>query len=227
MEDGAGYISIYKEPEPGAPYCIGGDTSGDGSDYFVGQVIDNRDGQQVATLRHQFDEDIYARQMYCLGKYYNNALIAVEVNFSTHPVKELARLGYTHQYVREVEDDYRGRLRHSFGFRTDKATRPNMIALLVSEAREDITKIVDRDTLLEMLTFIRDENTRPVAQDGAHDDCVMALGIAHYIRPHQTKEIEGNEHAAPVAWTKDMFEDYDAATAEEREMLLRVWKNPF
>ena len=68
------------------PYVIGGDTAGDGSD-FLGQVLDNTDGMQVAKLKHQFDEDLYARQMFCLGKYYNYALLVIETNFSTYPCK--------------------------------------------------------------------------------------------------------------------------------------------
>ena len=33
-----------------------------------------------------------------------------------------------------------------------------------------------------MLTFVRNENGRPEAQEGAHDDCVMSLAIAYYVR---------------------------------------------
>ena len=62
-----GCIRIYREPEGGAPYVIGCDTAGEGSDSFVAQVLDNRTGEQAATLRGQFDEDVFARQVYCLG----------------------------------------------------------------------------------------------------------------------------------------------------------------
>lgn len=71
VDDEDGFIKLYREPEPGVPYVLGGDTAGEGSDSFVAQVLDNRTGAQVATLRHQFDEDLYARQVYCLGTWYN------------------------------------------------------------------------------------------------------------------------------------------------------------
>ena len=45
-------------------------------------------------MRHRYDEDTYARQMYCLGRYYNDALLGIETNFSTYPVKLLALMGY-------------------------------------------------------------------------------------------------------------------------------------
>ena len=52
-------------------------TSGDGSDWFVGQVLDNVSGEQVAVLRHQYDEDTFSRQIYCLGRWYNLSLIHI------------------------------------------------------------------------------------------------------------------------------------------------------
>ena len=59
VNDRNGYINIYQLPNTPSitKYCIGGDTAGEGSDYFVGQVLDAKTGTQVATLRHQFDAD--------------------------------------------------------------------------------------------------------------------------------------------------------------------------
>lgn len=76
IEEKDGPIKVYKPPQEGRPYVIGGDTAGDGSDWFVGQVLDNVTGVQAAVLRHEYDEDTYARQMYCLGRWYNNAMLA-------------------------------------------------------------------------------------------------------------------------------------------------------
>lgn len=185
VDDEDGYITIYSEPKKGYPYCIGGDTAGEGSDNFTGHVIDNTTGEQIATLKHQFDEDIYSRQMYCLGNYYNEALIGIEVNAGTFPIKELERLNYYNQYVRELQDTYTGNLKKAFGFRTDKATRPLIIANLVKIVREHMELIRDIPTLEEMLTFVRNEKGRPEAQNGAHDDLIMGLAITYQIRSQQ------------------------------------------
>ena len=163
---------------PGRPYVIGADTAGDGSDWFVGQVLDNVSGEQVAVLRHRYDEDTFSRQMYCLGKWYNDAMLAPEANFSTYPVKLLDLMGYRNLYVREIEDTFDGTIRHAFGFRTDRLTRPVIISELIRVMREHLETVNDEDTLLEMLTFVRDENQKAAAEPGAHDDCVMALAIA-------------------------------------------------
>lgn len=225
VDDRLGFIRIYAEPVKGVPYVIGGDTAGDGSDSFVGQVIDNTTGAQAATLRHQFDEDVYARQMFCLGHYYNDALLGIETNFSTYPNMELERLRYPRLYVRETVDNYTHNIKQSYGFRTDAKTRPVIISGLISATREDIGIVSDEDTLMEMLTFVRNEDFRPEAELGAHDDCVMALAIAHFIRPQQSYLAQAAEKTA--RWTESMWEDYRNATSkEEREYLMKKWGKP-
>ena len=226
VEDSSGYISIYHDKTEGVPYVIGGDTAGEGSDYFVGQVLDNMTGRQVCTLRHRMDEDLYAKQMYCLGIYYNTALIAIEANFSSYPIKELERLGYPKQYVRTAEDTYTRKPKESYGFKTTVVTRPVIIAGLVEIVRESVELINDVDTLGEMLTFVRNEKGRAEAEDGAHDDCVMSLAIAYYARGQQsyTKERPKGKKAK---WTSDMYEDYYNGSKEDQAYLIKKWGNPF
>lgn len=221
-EEAGGPIKIYALPSPGVPYVIGGDTAGEGSDFFVAQVLDNRTGKLVCTLRQRFEEDVYARQVYCLGKFYNDALVGIETNFSTYPVKLLDLMGYRNLYVRESEEDYTGALLRSFGFRTTAVTRPVMIARLIKLMRDDPSLVTDRDTLLEMLSFVRNERLRAEAESGAHDDCVMALAIAHHIRQQQRTAVS-REEPDRRRWTEDMWEDFKDAGPEEREYLLKKW----
>ncbi len=188
-EESDGFIQIYEKPKDRVPYVIGGDTAGEGSDYFVAHVIDNTTGKVVAKLRHEFDEVEYTRQVYCLGKYYNNALIGLECNFSTYPVNELEGLGYTKQFVRETEDNYTHRLEKKLGFKTTSITRPLILAQLQTIILEEIDKITDKETLQEMLTFVKNEKGRPEAQEGYHDDQVMSLAITYYIREQQSFEL--------------------------------------
>ena len=225
MDDPGGFIRVYQEPDEGVPYVIGGDTAGDGSDSFVAQVLDNRTGDQVCTLRHQSDEDLYAMQVYCLGMWYNTALVGIEANWSTYPIRELERLRYPRQYVRETVDDYTHAIRKSYGFWTNSKTRPVIIAELIKATREDIDIVRDKTTLEEMLTFVRDETYKPTAEEGAHDDCVMALAIAHAIRPQQSYLAQAPEEAR-VEWDESMWEDYDNASPEIRAYLIKKWGRP-
>lgn len=188
-----GFIKIYEAPKDNYPYVLSGDTSGEGSDYFTGQVLDNTNGKQVAVLRKEFDADEYTRQMYCLGKYYKNALIGIESNFDTFPIKELQRLGYTKQYVREKEDTFTGSIVKAYGFKTDRITRPLILSELQSIINDHVELMNDKDTLEEMLVFVRNEKGRPEAQQGCHDDLVMALAIAYHIRTQQDMKVKKTE----------------------------------
>lgn len=220
-----GYVSIYVHPIRYKPYVIGGDTAGEGSDFFTGQVLDNTTGQQVATLRHQFDEGIYARQMYCLGQYYNSALIGIETNYSTYPVRELERLKYYGMYVRETLDTYTHKTKKSFGFVTNSVTRPVIIANLVEIMRDTPDLVCDYTTLGEMLTFIYNEQRRPEAMAGEHDDCVMALAIAHHIRSQRSCVSEIPEPVR-VEWSDDKWHDYNNASEDVRKYLIEKWGHP-
>lgn len=184
VNDRNGYINIYQLPNTPAvtKYCIGGDTAGEGSDFFIGQVLDAKTGIEVATLKHQFDADQYTKQMYCLGKYYKDALIGIEANFDSFPIMELQRLGYINQYVRETQDTYTGKTEKRYGFKTTSLTRPTIISRLIEIVREHVDTINDKDTLEELLTIIRNEKGRIEAPEGGHDDQMMALAIAHHIR---------------------------------------------
>lgn len=184
VNDRNGYIKLYQVPNVPrmTQYCIGGDTAGEGSDYFTGHVLDARTGEQVAALRHQFDSDQYTRQMYCLGKYYKDALIGIEANFDSYPIKELQRLGYPKQYVRVTQDTYTGKTEKRFGFKTTTLTRPTIISKLIEIVREHCNLINDKETLEELLTIVRNEKGRIEAPQGGHDDMMMGLAIAHEIR---------------------------------------------
>jgi phage terminase large subunit len=163
-------------------YCIGGDTAGEGSDFFTGHVLNAKTGEQVAVLQHQFDADQYTRQMYCLGKYYHEALIGIEANFDSYPIMELQRLGYTKQFTRTAQDTYTGKTEKRYGFKTTSLTRPTIISKLIEIVREHCETINDKATLEELLTIIRNEKGRIEAPQGGHDDMMMGLAIAHHIR---------------------------------------------
>ncbi len=192
-----GYITLHEPPRTKtaadgtvtalAPYALGGDTAGKGSDYFTGKVICCLDHRTVATLRKQrIDEDLYAEQMYCLGKYYNDALIGIETNYSRQPTRILSgALSYPNLYLRQRVDGITDKAEKVFGFETTTKTKPIIISELVRLMREDPSVECDLETLKEMTAFVRKDNGKQEAMDGQHDDLVMALAIAHFISTQQ------------------------------------------
>ena len=184
-ESETGAITLYELPEEGVPYVLGGDTAGEGSDYFTAIVIDNVTGRIAAKLRQKYSEPEYVRQIDALGRFYNDALVAIETNFSTYPVMKLQEMEYPNQYSREREDTYTRQMKKSYGFRTDRQSRPRAIANLVEVFSSHPEWFTDRELLEEMLTFCYNEDHRPEALAGKHDDLVMGAAITYAVRHQQ------------------------------------------
>lgn len=198
VESRDGYIFLHEEPRVKvkdgeithkAPYSLGGDTAGTGKDYFTGKVICNLDDKTVATLHKQYiDEDLYAEQMYCLGKYYHDAIIGIEINYSRQPTRILQKkYNYPNLYMRERLDGASDRSVMDYGFETTSRTKPIIIGELVELMRNNPYIEEDIPTLKEMTTFVKKENGKLEAIDGCHDDLVMAKAIAHFISKKQTR----------------------------------------
>lgn len=198
VESRDGYIFLHEEPRVKvkdgeithkAPYSLGGDTAGTGKDYFTGKVICNLDDKTVATLHKRYiDEDLYAEQMYCLGKYYHDALIGIEINYSRQPTRILQKkYNYPNLYMRERLDGASDRSVMDYGFETTSRTKPIIIGELVELMRNNPYIEEDIPTLKEMTTFVKKENGKLEAIDGCHDDLVMAKAIAHFISKKQTR----------------------------------------
>lgn len=191
-----GNITIYQEPEPGHPYTVGGDTKGEGSDWFAGTVKDNSNGKRCATLHMQgLKSKPYAAQIWALAMYYNEAVIGIEVNFNTYPVELLTDWHYPRQYMREKVDTITKEVKKQFGWRTDGNTRPLIIEREITIVEENIDCFFDINTLDEMLTFIKDEDGRYDAEVGKHDDLLFSDMIADAIGSQQSRQIEAKQES--------------------------------
>jgi hypothetical protein len=177
VESSTGYIDIFIEPEVSIGYSIGADTATTGIDSNIGQIL-NGVGKQHAVLKIESDEDLFADQLYCLGKLYNNAKMSVEVNHSTHPLKVLVERNYPNLYYRKNNSDaISDKYTQNYGFRTTKANRSVILGELRTMVREHIEYINDITTLKEMMSFIIDETGKATADTGKHDDRILSYAI--------------------------------------------------
>ena len=196
-EDYKGAVEIWKEPVDKHVYAIGADTAGEGSDFFVAYVIDKTSMEQVAKYRSQTDEGLFVEQLRSLGYYYNFAMLAPECNFSSYPTMKLQELGYLNMYVRESEDTYQVKYAKKYGFRTTTLTRPIILSMLNDLIRDHADKINDRDFLTEALSFVKNDQGKPEAASGSHDDCVMAMAIAYYVLDQARESFTSEEEEVP------------------------------
>lgn len=191
VDDPNGFIRLYEDARPRYPYVIGGDTKGEGKDFYGATVINNVTGNRCATVHMQItNSKPFTWQVYCLGKYFNYALVGIEMNFNTAPIEELERLHYARQYKREVYDTYKNKKLEKHGWKTDGNTRPLIIDQEVALVEDHLELFNDIKTLEEMLTFVYDENNRPDAESGKHDDLLFSDMIGEEIRSQQRRYVD-------------------------------------
>ena len=219
------WIRIYEDPIDDDPYVLGGDTKGEGSDFYTGTVVNNITGNRAATLHRNLNiSKPYTHQMYCLGMYYNTALVGIEINFNTGVIEEMQRLNYPRQYVRRKFDEYTKKPEPRYGWKTDGMTRPVIIDRYATLISEHIELINDIPTLEEAMTFVYDEKGRPDAISGKHDDLIFSDMIAEQIREQQARK--NAKDIKKTKYTKEMWEDYKSASPEERKRIIEVWGEP-
>lgn len=177
-------LTIYKQPEPGRVYVIGSDV-GSGvvvnreGDASCSDVLDAVTGEQVAHLHEVVEPTLYAKDLFLLGKFYNTALIAVEITggHGLLVVTWLRDNGYTALYQRRVYDKVSGTFVNRLGWDTTRRTKAFMIDALRASFYNGEVIVNHPDTLREMLTFIKDGSKLEAIQ-GAHDDRVMSLAVS-------------------------------------------------
>ena len=173
-EDKEGRLMVFAPVMKGRSYIMGVDPAGGGAEgnFCCATVIDERSGMQCAELHARLTPAELAMESARLGKQYNEALIAVERNNHGHAV--LAHLGRIYDNVYEQ--------RGAAGFLTNAASRPEVLANLEATFAADVELFHSPRLLREMRSFVRDSMGRAAAAAGAHDDCVMAMGIALEVR---------------------------------------------
>lgn len=208
VEDPGGDITIYEEPFPGYPYVLGGDpSSAHGLDYNSCQVIrhDGNCRKQVAKFRRQnMDPDMLGIYLYCLGTYYNTALIAVENNRGQATNKTLAKCGYSKIFVGQDTQGFEEDVLTKYGISTQGSNKEDMLNTLKARFREYPEEFVDENTLNEMLTYVVldiGKTGRYImgAIQGCHDDDVMALVMAHAAALTNQQTTSVNREAAKQA----------------------------
>jgi hypothetical protein len=175
-------LKVWDLPERGEEYVIGADVAEglkDG-DYSVADVIRRRDMKTVAKWRGHIDPDLFGHTLDNLGRFYNFALLGVEINnHGLAVVQRLRDLFYTNLYRREKGLDERFESPTSrLGWKTDMKTKPLAIDYLSEAIREGYVKDYDITFIEEAFAYVQDDNGRTNAEEGNHDDTVMAKAVA-------------------------------------------------
>lgn len=199
-------LQIWEPPRTRGPrrYVLGVDVSdGLGLDRSVIEVVRAGTLEEPAEQVAEFVTDsvtpmALAYVIQAVGEYYRDddqieALVAIEGNnhgLSTQDTLQL-HLGYQSHYRWEYYDaaDPSKRYSQKIGWLTTTRTRPLLLDRLYS-ALTTLDPITHTPDLLTHSSILHDELKdfqtdgalwEAAAARGAHDDCVMALGIANYV----------------------------------------------
>lgn len=174
-------LIMYFQPRSDAKYVAGVDVAEGvtGGDYSTFVVWDRETGDEVASWRGHISADRFGAQLNKWGRFYNDALMVVEINnHGLTTVTALKNLMYPQMYFRPSKFDQMGTsYTDRIGWKTTRVTRPLMIDDLREALQEGSLKIHSESTLDEMLVFVFNEDGDMVTQKSFHDDMIFASAI--------------------------------------------------
>ena len=185
-----GSLEIFQYPKFDENFVIGADCAlGVGQDSSA-CVVMNTNNEVVALYRNnRIDPTKYGDLLFYLGRYYNNALLAVESNsLGIATLNRLKQMRYVNLYhqtkVANVSNEEGTRL----GWRTTQATKPMIIGHLKNAIENDDINLSSPRIIQECMDYVADDNGRTNAISGAHDDTVIATAIAlEVLRTHRDR----------------------------------------
>lgn len=189
-----GRLKVWAKPKKDNFYVMGIDiaegkkmetpeTSGPegGSDWSVIEVVNWRTGEQVAEWRGKIPYTKLPEVIRKIGKWYNWAYAVPEKNNHGHyVVPELCKI-YPKPliYVRRKGEDYRGKKKQKeYGWTTNASTKPVMVNDFVGAVDDETISVHSSQLQKECLRYIIEDDGSTNAQEGYHDDCVMAFALA-------------------------------------------------
>jgi hypothetical protein len=222
-----GPLKIYVPPiranesEPSHVYVITVDTSqGQEQDYAVASVFDISvtPFRQVAVYRqNDITPQLLAPVLKQIGQHYCNAFILVEINDVGLTVADSLRMELEYENLIFIRSDpKKGQMlgggfaaKARPGLRMTMASKRIGCAQLRTMVEKDQLLIFDYDTIRELTTFVAKGATY-VAEEGAHDDCVMTLVLLGWLTAQH-----GFENYVGLSMRKILMNQAEPVTLDE------------
>ena len=181
---------IWEDYDPSCNYLLVADVArGDGEDFSTFHILELETLACIGEYQGKPTPDMFAHMLNQIGREFGSCMMVVENNNIGYTVLDkLIEYTYpnlyfsiksTHEYIEQYQAEV-----HSSavpGFSTSMKTRPLIIAKMEEFIRNKLIKIYSTRTINEMKTFIW-KNGKPQAMRGYHDDLIMALAIACWVR---------------------------------------------
>ena len=189
-ENKEGNLSIYEYPKWEEPYVIGADVSlGVGQDYSAAVVMNNSYEIVAVYRNNRIDPSLWGELLFYLGRYYNNAFLAVESNsMGIATLQKLEQMGYLNLYKQTKMANVSNEEGMRLGFRTTSASKPVIIGNLKNLIDNEDIMIPAPILIRELKDYIATASGKTEAAPGCYDDTVISLAIcAEVLRTHWDK----------------------------------------
>ena len=203
-----GNLKVFTYPDFDTPYIIGADVAlGVGQDYSAAVVMNNKYEVQAVYRNNRIDPSLWGELLFYLGRYYNNAFLAVESNsMGIATLQKLDSMGYVNLYKQTKIANVLNEEGERLGFRTTSATKPAIIGNLKNLIENEDIMIPDPIVIQELKDYIATDTGKTEAAPGCTDDCVISLAIcAEVLRTHwdrlQTNRVSWNQRIGD--WQQD------------------------
>lgn len=210
-ENALGTLLIFKMPDKDQAYAVGADPAEglEDGDNSAASVLD-KNFEQCATYAGKMDPDTFGKFLVKLAKFYNNAIIAPEVNNHGHAVLQaIKNEKYYKVYKREVKEELGKDIQDKVGWLNNVKTKMQMLDELKAAYRDGSLTINDEATLREMLTVVIEEDGNIIVNG---KDRVVCLGIS--IQAIKQASIDGGR--AAFVPEKEQSKDITKMTVEEK-----------
>lgn len=201
------WIKIFELPKPYMEYVLGGDTAEglEKGDENFGVIREKYSRNTVAVIDGAFPPKDFEYYCFLAGKFYNDALIAVENEKFGYAVNQgLEQLG-ANLYYTQRDETAKGKIETpKRGFTTDLRSRPLMLAKAEEEIRKVSCEVRYEKIISQMKTFIKNpkKGGRPEADGNMHDDGVIAFAIAGQVideNPYKPRQESSSPTRAQIS----------------------------
>mgnify|MGYP003641088951 CR=1 FL=1 len=181
---------IWEEYDPSCNYLMVADVArGDAADYSTFHIVKLETLEVIGEYQGKATPDLFANLLNQVGREFGNCMLVVENNNIGYTVLDkLIEYAYpalyysiksTHEYIEQHQAEVNTSAIP--GFSTTMKTRPLIVAKLEEFIRNKLITLYSSRIINEMKTFIW-KNGKPQAMKGYHDDLIMALAIACWVR---------------------------------------------
>jgi hypothetical protein len=205
-----GALWIWKEPMMGHDYIIGVDCAegvGKDGDNSCFEIIDAISMEQVAEFySNTVPPNIFSKIINEIGIYYNTATVVVENNSIGGAVlSSLSNdLGYEAIYYENKKSN------NKLGVKITPSNRPILLESLQNRITSGSVRINSHRLVGELKTFIYSpQKKRAEATKGKHDDAIMALSLALYVRDERLRglPINGEKTLDSMSLSSNSYEE--------------------